>query len=35
MPHACYFVLVSLVVGYVLRGMLDDVNKALKKDSPI
>jgi hypothetical protein len=30
MPHACSLFLVGLVVGYVLRGMLDDLNKVLK-----
>jgi hypothetical protein len=30
MPHACSLFLVGLVVGYVLRGMLDDLNRVLK-----
>lgn len=30
MPHACALFLVGLVVGYVVRGMLDDLNKVLK-----
>lgn len=30
MPHACSLFLIGLVVGYVLRGMLDDINRVLK-----
>jgi len=32
MPHACALFAIGVVVGYVLKGMLSDVNKVLKKD---
>jgi hypothetical protein len=35
MPHACSLFLVGLVVGYTLRGLLDDINKALLKEYSI
>jgi len=31
MPHSCALFLIGLVVGYVVRGMLDDLNKVLKE----
>jgi len=32
MPHACSIFLVGLIVGYTLRGILDDIDNALKID---
>ena len=29
-PHACSLFLIGFVVGYVVRGALDDIDKALK-----
>lgn len=28
-PHACSLFLIGFVVGYVVRGALDDIDKAL------
>jgi hypothetical protein len=32
MPHACALFGIGVAVGYVLKGILDDINKALKKE---
>jgi hypothetical protein len=32
MPHACALFGIGVAVGYVLRGILTDVNNALIKD---
>jgi hypothetical protein len=32
MPHACALFVIGVVVGYVIKSMLSDVDKALKKD---
>jgi hypothetical protein len=31
MPHACALFVIGVVVGYVVRGMLDDLDKVLKE----
>jgi hypothetical protein len=31
MPHACALFVIGVVVGYVVRGMLDDLNKVFKE----
>jgi Flp pilus assembly pilin Flp len=32
MPHACALFGIGVAVGYVLKGIFDDINKALKKE---
>ena len=32
MPHACALFIIGAVVGYVLKGMVSDVEKVMKKD---
>jgi hypothetical protein len=31
-PHACSLFLIGLVVGYVVRGALDAIDKAIKME---
>ena len=32
MPHACVIFILGAVVGYVLKSMVSDVEKVMKKD---